>query len=51
MAVPAPMSLRPYSNIFNPFSPGCSVFCNHPVNDSFKYILKNVKAGWVSMVD
>ena len=28
---PAPLSLKPYAGIFNPYSSkGCSILCNHP---------------------
>lgn len=30
---PAPFSLKPYAGVFNPYSKGCSVLCNHPTKN------------------
>ncbi|VVC90824.1 unnamed protein product [Leptidea sinapis] len=43
---PAPYILRPYAGLYNPFSHGCSVLCNHPADANAKEYVKRVKDAW-----
>ncbi|CAD7006308.1 unnamed protein product [Ceratitis capitata] len=42
-AVPVALSLRPFGGLFNPFSKGCSVLCNHPAPTDLKNIITQLK--------
>lgn len=46
-AKPAPIILRPFSGLFNPYPYGCSVLCNHPADCEAKEILRRAKDLWV----
>lgn len=50
IAVPAPVALRPFAELYNPFSYGCSLLCNHPVDREAKDILKKARESWVRKV-
>ncbi|XP_068633600.1 uncharacterized protein [Battus philenor] len=43
---PAPFILRPYAGLYNPFSHGCSVLCNHPADVEAKEFVKRAKEAW-----
>ncbi|XP_047359857.1 uncharacterized protein LOC124953056 isoform X2 [Vespa velutina] len=45
---PAPFALRPYAGLFNPYSYGCSVLCNHPVDNEAKEVVRRAKDTWAS---
>uniref|UniRef100_A0A1I8Q2R4 Uncharacterized protein n=1 Tax=Stomoxys calcitrans TaxID=35570 RepID=A0A1I8Q2R4_STOCA len=42
-ALPMAMSLRPFGGIYNPFSKGCSVLCNHPAPAEVKQVINKCK--------
>lgn len=44
----AQFSLRPFGGLFNPYSKGCSVLCNHPASIEIKSVVKKAKDAWVS---
>ncbi|KAK2588522.1 hypothetical protein KPH14_006302 [Odynerus spinipes] len=45
---PAPFTLRPYAGLFNPYSYGCSVLCNHPIDNEAKDVVRRAKDTWAS---
>ncbi|CAH2048791.1 unnamed protein product, partial [Iphiclides podalirius] len=45
-AGPAPFVLRPYAGLYNPFSHGCSVLCNHPADTDAKEFVRRAKEAW-----
>ncbi|KAI4499525.1 hypothetical protein M0802_005421 [Mischocyttarus mexicanus] len=45
---PAPFALRPYAGLFNPYSYGCSVLCNHPVDNEAKKVVRRAKDTWAN---
>ncbi|CAL7933188.1 unnamed protein product [Xylocopa violacea] len=45
---PAPLFLRPFSGLFNPYPYGCSVLCNHPADCEAKDVLRRAKYSWAS---
>ncbi|XP_076282435.1 uncharacterized protein LOC143209959 [Lasioglossum baleicum] len=45
---PAPIILRPFSGIFNPYPYGCSVLCNHPADCEAKEVLRRAKDSWAT---
>ncbi|CAH1968938.1 unnamed protein product [Acanthoscelides obtectus] len=46
IAKPAPYVLKPYAGIYNPYSYGCSLLCNHPTDCEVKDLLKKAKGNW-----
>ncbi|KAF6215607.1 hypothetical protein GE061_010363 [Apolygus lucorum] len=41
---PAPLAVKPFSSLLNPFRKGCSIFCNHPTADTnLKNMIKKSK--------
>ncbi|XP_061395809.1 uncharacterized protein LOC133331433 [Musca vetustissima] len=42
-ALPMALSLRPFGGIYNPFSKGCSVLCNHPAPAEVKKVINKCK--------
>lgn len=42
------LSLRPFGGIYNPFSKGCSVLCNHPAPAEVKQVISKCKQSLVS---
>lgn len=42
----APLSLRPFAGLYNPYSKGCSVLCNHPASSEVKSVVKKAKDAW-----
>ncbi|XP_063708383.1 uncharacterized protein LOC134837009 [Culicoides brevitarsis] len=40
-------SLRPFGGLFNPYSKGCSVLCNHPASVEVKSVVKRAKDAWI----
>uniref|UniRef100_A0A336LZR8 CSON012860 protein n=1 Tax=Culicoides sonorensis TaxID=179676 RepID=A0A336LZR8_CULSO len=40
-------SLRPFGGLFNPYSKGCSVLCNHPASVEVKSVVKKAKDAWI----
>ncbi|XP_063536646.1 uncharacterized protein LOC134746245 isoform X1 [Cydia strobilella] len=44
---PAPFMLRPYAGLYNPFSHGCSVLCNHPADTEAKEFVRRAKDSWL----
>lgn len=38
-----PFSLRPFADLFNPYSRNCSILCNHPGPNEIKKVVKQVK--------
>lgn len=47
IAKPAAFSLRPFGGLYNPYSKGCSVLCNHPASSDIKSVVKKAKDSWV----
>ncbi|XP_017875935.1 uncharacterized protein LOC108622521 [Ceratina calcarata] len=45
---PAPLILRPFSGLFNPYPYGCSVLCNHPTDCEAKDVLQRAKNTWAT---
>jgi len=45
---PVQFSLRPFGGLFNPYSKGCSILCNHPGPNEVKDVVKQVKETWIS---
>ncbi|XP_031843917.2 uncharacterized protein LOC116431927 isoform X2 [Nomia melanderi] len=45
---PAPLILRPFSGLFNPYPYGCSVLCNHPADCEAKEVLRRAKDSWAT---
>nr|XP_033325554.1 uncharacterized protein LOC117220030 [Megalopta genalis] len=45
---PAPILLRPFSGLFNPYPYGCSVLCNHPADCEAKEVLRRAKDSWAT---
>ncbi|XP_036327433.1 uncharacterized protein LOC118740043 [Rhagoletis pomonella] len=43
-AMPMALSLRPFGGLYNPFSKGCSVLCNHPAPSGLKDIISQMKS-------
>lgn len=43
----APLTIRPFAAIYNPYSKGCSVLCNHPATPELKSVVKHAKQSWV----
>lgn len=48
IAKPVQFSLRPFGGLFNPYSKGCSILCNHPGPNEVKDVVKQVKETWIS---
>ncbi|KAF7282148.1 hypothetical protein GWI33_003114 [Rhynchophorus ferrugineus] len=48
IAVPAPFAWKPYSGFYNPYAPGCSLLCNHPVDQDAKDLLRKAKDSWTN---
>lgn len=46
----APLTIRPFAAIYNPYSKGCSVLCNHPATPELKTVVKHAKQSWVNSV-
>uniref|UniRef100_A0A1B0D8D2 Uncharacterized protein n=1 Tax=Phlebotomus papatasi TaxID=29031 RepID=A0A1B0D8D2_PHLPP len=42
----APLILRPFASIYNPYSKSCSVLCNHPATPEVKNVVKLAKQSW-----
>ncbi len=40
--------MRPFGGLFNPYSKGCSILCNHPGPNEVKDVVKQVKETWIS---
>lgn len=48
---PAPMAIKPFSSLMNPFRHGCSIFCNHPTkNVQLKMAIEQTKRKRVNMI-
>lgn len=47
IAKPVQYSLRPFGGLFNPYSRGCSILCNHPGPNEMKTVLKQVKEHYI----
>lgn len=45
-AIPAPISLRPFADLYNPFPYGCSLLCNHPTDREARDILRRARETW-----
>lgn len=45
---PVQFSLRPFGGLFNPYSKGCSILCNHPGPNEVKDVVKQVKETWIN---
>ncbi|XP_059608214.1 uncharacterized protein LOC132256051 [Phlebotomus argentipes] len=45
----APLLLRPFAAIYNPYSKSCSVLCNHPATPEVKNVVKLAKQSWASV--
>lgn len=43
----APLTIRPFATIYNPYSKSCSVLCNHPATAEIKNVVKHAKQSWV----
>ncbi|KAL1490727.1 hypothetical protein ABEB36_013375 [Hypothenemus hampei] len=43
---PAPYFLKPYSGLFNPYSRGCSLLCNHPMQKEAREVFQKAKENW-----
>lgn len=43
----APLTIRPFAAIYNPYSKSCSVLCNHPATAEIKSVVKHAKQSWV----
>lgn len=41
--MPAPFGFRPFSQYYNPYANGCSILCNHPVDQETKRSIKKAK--------
>lgn len=39
----SPFSLRPFADLYNPYSRNCSILCNHPGPNEIKKVVKQVK--------
>ncbi|CAG9769572.1 unnamed protein product [Ceutorhynchus assimilis] len=48
VAKPAPYVLKPYSGLYNPYSTGCSLLCNHPMDKEAKELFRRAKENWTS---
>ena len=44
----APLTIRPFAAIYNPYSKSCSVLCNHPATAELKTVVKHAKQSLVS---
>ncbi|VVC34637.1 Hypothetical protein CINCED_3A002571 [Cinara cedri] len=40
---PAPVVLKPLASLYNPYPYGCSVLCNHPLDNEIKDLVKKAK--------
>ncbi|XP_050439669.1 uncharacterized protein LOC126845148 [Adelges cooleyi] len=40
---PAPVVLKPLASLYNPYPYGCSVLCNHPLDNEIKELVKKAK--------
>lgn len=41
-------SLRPFGGLYNPYSRGCSILCNHPAALEIKSVVKQAKEAWIA---
>jgi len=48
IAKPAPFVLKPYSGLYNPYSNGCSLLCNHPMDKQTKELFRKAKENWAN---
>lgn len=48
ISVPAPVVLKPYAGLYNPFPYGCSLLCNHPTDKEAKDVLKRARETWAT---
>lgn len=48
IARPAPFVLKPYSGLYNPYSNGCSLLCNHPMDKQTKELFRKAKENWAN---
>lgn len=39
--------MRPFGGLFNPYSKGCSILCNHPGPMEIKTVVKRAKEMWL----
>ncbi|XP_077298942.1 uncharacterized protein LOC143920105 [Arctopsyche grandis] len=47
---PAPFVLRPFAGLYNPFSYGCSILCNHPADAEIKDVVKRAKDALITEI-
>ncbi|XP_058835814.1 uncharacterized protein LOC131692667 [Topomyia yanbarensis] len=45
-----PLALRPFGGLYNPYSKGCSVLCNHPAAQDVKHVVRLAKDAWINEV-
>ncbi|XP_058465009.1 uncharacterized protein LOC131438772 [Malaya genurostris] len=45
-----PLALRPFGGLYNPYSKGCSVLCNHPAAQEVKNVVRLAKDAWINEV-
>ncbi|XP_039444834.1 uncharacterized protein LOC120424717 [Culex pipiens pallens] len=43
-----PLALRPFGGLYNPYSKGCSVLCNHPAAQELKNVVRLAKDAWIT---
>ncbi|XP_058053300.1 uncharacterized protein LOC131205284 [Anopheles bellator] len=43
-----PLALRPFGGLYNPYSKGCSVLCNHPAAQEVKNVVRLAKDAWIT---
>ncbi|KAJ8916127.1 hypothetical protein NQ315_004494 [Exocentrus adspersus] len=46
IAKPAPFVLKRFAGLYNPYSYGCSLLCNHPTDNEAKELLQKAKDNW-----
>ncbi|XP_055591333.1 uncharacterized protein LOC129743372 [Uranotaenia lowii] len=43
-----PLAIRPFGGLYNPYSKGCSVLCNHPAAQEVKNVVRQAKDAWIT---
>ncbi|XP_026681231.1 uncharacterized protein LOC103511767 [Diaphorina citri] len=43
----APVALKPFAGLYNPFPYGCSILCNHPADCEAKDVVRRAKESWI----
>ncbi|XP_018566349.1 uncharacterized protein LOC108907241 [Anoplophora glabripennis] len=46
IAKPAPFILKRFAGLYNPYPYGCSLLCNHPIDNEAKELLRKAKDNW-----